>query len=88
MKTLIQRRETRRILTDAILFCLFLLTSQPGEVVAASAQTFTDSDGDAYSVRLSGPGSAVVTSDDPDGDSKGPVASIALRGTDATSVLT
>ena len=55
---------------------------------ASPPQTFTDSDGDRYTVRLTGPGAAAVTLDDPDTDGKGPIASIALTGTDATSVLT
>ncbi len=57
-------------------------------LVAAPPQTFTDSDGDSYKVKLTGPGAAAVTLDDPDLDGKGPIAGIVLAGTDATSALT
>ena len=67
---------------------LFLLLCTGSVLVAAPLQTFTDSDDDPYTVKLSGPGAAAVTIDDPDSDTKGPIASIALTGTDATSVLT
>ena len=67
---------------------LFGFALVPSVLVAAPPQTFTDSDGDDYSVKVSGPGSAAVTLDDPDGNSEGPIASIVLTGTDATSILT
>jgi cytoskeletal protein CcmA (bactofilin family) len=44
--------------------------------------TFTDQDGDTYTVKLTGPGTATVFIDDPDGDGKGPIDQIRLSGTD------
>lgn len=51
------------------------------------ASSFVDSDGDVYTVTLSGPGSFLVFLYDPDQDGKGPISSILLSSTDATSVL-
>lgn len=52
-----------------------------------AAAPFTDSDGDTYTVTLSGGGAAQVTLDDPDLDQKGPIASITLTGAKAASAL-
>ena len=49
--------------------------------------TFTDSDGDMYTGKLTGPGTATVTQLDPDGDERGPIDSIVLAGTSAASKL-
>jgi hypothetical protein len=51
-------------------------------------QKFADADGDAYTVKLSGPGHVAVVLDDPDGDGKGPIQTVYLEGTGAKSTLT
>ena len=87
MTTHIRGSPTRRIFIGAILIT-FLLLCHPQFVWAAlPPQSFTDSDGDVYTVKLIGPGTAVVKLDDPDGDTRGPIASISLHGTDTTSSL-
>jgi hypothetical protein len=48
----------------------------------------TDTDGDQYTVQLSGPGAVSVAVDDSTGNGRGPIESIALEGTSpASSVL-
>ena len=49
--------------------------------------TYVDSDGDSYTIKLSGPGTARIRLDDPDGDGRGPIESILLTGTTAKSSL-
>jgi hypothetical protein len=44
--------------------------------------TFTDEDGDTYTVKLTGPGTATVFISDPDGNGKGSIDQIRLSGTD------
>lgn len=52
-------------------------------------QTFTDEDGDLYTMILSGPGQMLFLPDDPDGNSRGPIGQIMLSGTDpAKSAVT
>lgn len=48
---------------------------------------FVDSDGDKYTVALSGPGTARIALDDPDGDGKGPIKAIILANTTNTTSL-
>ena len=50
--------------------------------------SFTDSDGDKYTISLTGPGQARIALDDPDGDGKGSIAAILLSNTTSTSSLT
>ncbi len=78
----------RGALRSAFTACGLFLTLARTAFPASPPQNFTDSDGDTYTVRLTGAGSAVVTIVDPDHDNKGPIASIALTATDFTSVLT
>ena len=49
---------------------------------------FLDSDGDKYTVTLSGPGTAGIMLNDPDGDGHGSINSILLQGTTAATTLT
>lgn len=49
---------------------------------------FIDSDGDQYTVVLSGPGQARIAVNDPDGDGKGPIAAILLSNTTSTTSVT
>jgi hypothetical protein len=58
----------------------------PQEINAQSraanpGNTFTDADGDIFTVKLIGPGRASVFLDDPDSDGKGPIQHIHLTGT-------
>lgn len=48
---------------------------------------FLDSDGDKYTVKLSGPGTARIALNDPDGDGRGPIAVILLSDTTSASAL-
>lgn len=82
MKTHIRCSRTRRIFCGAFLFCSVLLASPP------EVRAFTDSDGDTYSVKVTGPGFALVFRNVTAAEPNGPIASILLTGTDATSVLT
>lgn len=77
-----------RVRARAFLLAFLLLTFSQTGFSASAPQTFTDSDGDVYTVRLAGAGTASVTINDPDTDTRGPISSIALAGTDSTSVLT
>ena len=88
MKKCVSFRDVTRLRSTAFSVCCLLLALSRTAFSASPPQTFTDSDGDAYVVRLTGPGSAVVTIDDPDTDTRGPISSLALAGTDSTSVLT
>ena len=49
--------------------------------------TFKDSDGDSYTVRLTGPGTARIRLNDPDGDGFGPIDSIFLENTTTATSL-
>lgn len=49
---------------------------------------FLDSDGDKYTVKLSGPGTARIALNDPDGDGRGSIAAILLSDTTTSSSLT
>ena len=49
---------------------------------------FTDSDGDKYTVALTGPGQARIALNDPDGDGKGSIAAILLSNTTSTTSVT
>ena len=51
------------------------------------ATTFTDADGDTYTVTLKGPGTAQLAQDSPAGDGKGAIALLQLNGTTAASAL-
>lgn len=48
---------------------------------------FIDSDGDKYTIKLTGPGTALIALDDLDGDGKGSIKAILLSDTTSTSVL-
>ena len=56
-------------------------------IAPASLATFTDSDGDRFTVKVTGLGSAAVTLADPDGDTHGSIATLVLSGTNARSAL-
>src|SRR5207302_9699834 len=58
----------------------------PLPAFAVSEASFTDTDGDSYTVRLTGPGTMQVTIQDT-GGGQGPIASVALVGTTLKSVL-
>ncbi len=48
---------------------------------------FVDSDGDKYTIKLSGPGQALIAIDDPDGVGRGSIKSVLLSDTTTTSSL-
>ncbi len=48
---------------------------------------FIDSDGDKYTIKLTGPGQALIAIDDPDGNGSGSIESILLSDTTSTSSL-
>ncbi|MGB8170534.1 MAG: Ig-like domain-containing protein, partial [Chthoniobacteraceae bacterium] len=75
---------------DAILITAPLAPAAPKLITASSLVSdtlFTDSEGELFQVKLSGPGSVTVTLDDPDGDGKGEIASLELNGTTEKSAL-
>jgi hypothetical protein len=55
--------------------------------MAPKKGTYIDSDGDIYTVSLSGPGLVSVYMDDPDGNGHGPISQILLENTTAASKL-
>jgi N-acetylneuraminic acid mutarotase len=57
-----------------------------GQVMAAATETYFDSDGDSYTVKLSGPGTVLVQRAT-DADGRGPIGTILLTGTTAKSSL-
>lgn len=52
-------------------------------VVVTGISSFTDEDGDIFTVQLRGPGTAQVFLDDVDGDGQGAIASMIVQGTDS-----
>jgi hypothetical protein len=56
-------------------------------LLVKGAGTYTDSDGDRYVVKLTGPGQVGVVLDDPHGTGKGPIASILLTDTNPTKSI-
>lgn len=63
------------------------LTILDDDSAAQNTLSFTDSDGDIFTVKLSGLGTASISLNDPDGDQRGSINTIALAGTDAKSAL-
>jgi len=66
-----------------------MVESQLGDVtwLAKGTGTFTDQDGDIYTVKLTGGGSVAVQIDDADGDGRGAIGFIATENTTAKSAL-
>src|SRR6266702_3732164 len=59
---------------------------EPRLLLSATAGPFTDSDGDTYTVKVTGPGTATVVQT-LDANQHGPIGSIALTWTTAASIL-
>jgi hypothetical protein len=57
------------------------------EWIASKTTTYIDSDGDIYTVSLTGPGLISVYQNDPDGDGQGSISQILLENTTAASKL-
>jgi RHS repeat-associated protein len=60
----------------------------PTILPVGKSRTFTDSDGDTYTVKLSGPGTLGAVLLDPDGDTKGSLDQLFLTGSTAKTKVT